>query len=65
MAGKAQKKRPAARPRVRRVGFKNFRQLASAMAPFIKNKHFSTYTTSRDMKKIDKKKLQSRPSSYI
>ena len=63
-----QQKKPAAaaasKQRVRRVGFKDYKALAKAMAPFIKTKYFTTYTSQRDMKQIDRKKLQSRPFGY-
>ena len=63
-----QQKKPAAaaasKQRVRRVGFKDYKALAKAMAPFIKTKYFTTYTSQRDMKQLDRKKLQSRPFGY-
>ena len=62
-----QLKKPAAaasKQRVRRVGFKDYKALAKTLAPFIKTKYFTTYTSQRDMKQLDRKKLQSRPFGY-
>ena len=65
MAGRAAMKKPgAAGRRVRRVGFKNYKELASRLAPFVTQKTVTTYTSSRDMKDLDKAKLKSRPSRF-
>ena len=64
----APKKRPASAAgeaseagRVSRVGFKDHKMLASALAPHVTKRLSLTYNVSREMKCIDKKKLQSRP----
>lgn len=65
MAGRLRKKPTAAsKHRVRRVGFKDYKALAKALCPFVNTKYFTTYTSERDMKKLDRKKLQSRPFGY-
>ena len=43
-----------------RVGYKDFRQLALALSPHVHERFFSNYTTDRNMKQIDKKRLCSR-----
>ena len=60
------KKKPAAKAarqsddepgRKSRVGFKDVKQLADALSPFIEKRFFTSYTTDRAIKSMDKKKL--------
>ena len=72
----APKKRPAAvqkptdedgdgpEPRKSRKGFKGWHLLRDALLPFIDKRFFTSYTTDRSIKKLDKKKLCS-PFSVI
>ena len=59
-AGIDKKKKPLDDPdtcRKSRVGFKNAHQLSQCLAPFIDKRFFTSYTTDRAIKSIDKKKL--------
>ena len=61
----APKKRPASvdedeSGQKSRVGFKDSEALATALEPHVNQRFFTTYTTSRSMKDIDKKKLVSK-----
>ena len=67
----APKKRPAAKKppdngdggeaetRKSRKGYKDWVKLRDALLPFIDKRFFTSYTTDRSVKKIDKKKLTS------
>ena len=66
------KKRPAVaeeeedddtRQRKSRVGFKDAGRLAAALGPWVNHRSFTSYTTDRDMKATNKKKLSSQPSA--
>ena len=68
------KKRPSAadedvatdtRRRARRVGFKDVSRLATCLAPYVKERFFTTYTTDRAVKQTDKKKLTSQPAVNV
>ena len=61
-AAMAPKKRPAkgeddAGPR---VGFKDYNMLSTVLGPHINERFFTTYTTSRSLKHVEKKKLLSK-----
>ena len=45
-----------------RVGFKNVDALATALAPYVTDRFFTTYTTNRSQKSVDKSKLLSKPT---
>ena len=45
-----------------RVGFKSVDALATALAPYVTERFFTTYTTNRSQKSIDKTKLLSKPT---
>ena len=47
-----------------RVGFKDATALSVALSPFVNQRFFTTYSTNRAMKALDKKKLQSKPTCH-
>ena len=44
-----------------RVGYKDVNKLAAALGPHVRERFFTTYTTDRSLKQIEKKKLCGQP----